>query len=167
METMLALALVGSIVVTYLIGLAATSKAAMTADEVSTAESLARSHLLAVPSSYEGFGIVYLEGMAFGLPALASSAGGAQEIIRHGETGWLVPPGEPVGLARAILEALADPAQGRRMGTWGRAIVEAEYSLERMGERMERLYTKLASARRGKFLGGGGGNRRHWETETR
>jgi hypothetical protein len=53
------------------------------------------------------------------------------------------------------------------MGALGRTIVETEYSLERMGERMERLYAKLASARRGKFLGGRGGNRRHGETETR
>ena len=48
------------------------------------------SHLLVAPSQYEGFGIVYLEGMGYGLPALAGRAGGAGEIIRHGRTGYLL-----------------------------------------------------------------------------
>jgi glycosyltransferase involved in cell wall biosynthesis len=46
--------------------------------------------VLAVPSSYEGFGIVYLEGMGFGLPAIAGAAGGAGEIVRDGENGFLL-----------------------------------------------------------------------------
>ena len=48
------------------------------------------SDVLCVPSSYEGFGIVYLEGMSFGLPALAGRSGGAEEIITHGKDGYLV-----------------------------------------------------------------------------
>ena len=70
----------------------------------------AASHLLAVPSSYEGFGIVYLEGMQFGLPAIAGSAGAAKEIITHGHNGFLVPPGNPEALAHHI--ALLDPGPG-------------------------------------------------------
>jgi glycosyltransferase involved in cell wall biosynthesis len=62
----------------------------------------AASHLLAVPSSYEGFGIVYLEGMQFGLPAIAGSDGAAKEIISHGQNGFLVPPGKPEALAHHI-----------------------------------------------------------------
>jgi glycosyltransferase involved in cell wall biosynthesis len=62
----------------------------------------AASHLLAVPSSYEGFGIVYLEGMQFGLPALAGSDGAANEIIAHGHNGFLVPPGNSEALARHL-----------------------------------------------------------------
>ena len=48
-------------------------------------------HVLAVPS-YEGFGIVYLEAMRFGLPVIASTAGAAREIVTHGENGFLVRP---------------------------------------------------------------------------
>ena len=59
-------------------------------------------HLLTVPSSYEGFGIVYLEGMQFGLPAIAGTAGAAKEIITHGSNGFLVPPGNPEALAHHI-----------------------------------------------------------------
>jgi len=55
-------------------------------------------HLLAMPSFYEGFGIVYLEGMSFGLPAIATTAGAAGEIIRHGENGYLIPPGDAKAL---------------------------------------------------------------------
>ena len=62
----------------------------------------AASHLLAVPSSYEGFGIVYLEGMQFGLPAIAGTDGAAKEIITHGHNGFLVPPGNPEALAHHI-----------------------------------------------------------------
>jgi glycosyltransferase involved in cell wall biosynthesis len=66
------------------------------------------SHILAVPSSYEGFGIVYLEGMNFGLPAIASTAGAAKEIIRHGDNGFLVPPGDPVILAQYLKALMTD-----------------------------------------------------------
>ena len=60
------------------------------------------SHILAVPSSYEGFGIVYIEAMGFGLPALASTAGAAQEIISHERNGFLVNPGDTKSIAEHI-----------------------------------------------------------------
>ncbi len=63
---------------------------------------LAHSQLLVVPSFYEGFGIVYLEGMGFGLPAIATTAGAASEIITHGQNGFLVPPDDPPMLAQYI-----------------------------------------------------------------
>lgn len=64
--------------------------------------------VLAVPSSYEGFGIVYLEGMAFGLPALAAADGGAREAVTHGVDGYLVPPGDATALAGHLRELAAD-----------------------------------------------------------
>lgn len=60
------------------------------------------SQLLVVPSDYEGFGIVYLEGMSFGLPAIASTSGAAHEIIDDGENGFLVPPNDAATLANRI-----------------------------------------------------------------
>jgi glycosyltransferase involved in cell wall biosynthesis len=60
--------------------------------EEALAEILRQAHVLVVPSSYEGFGIVYLEGMAFGLPAIGTTAGAAGEIINDGGTGYLVEP---------------------------------------------------------------------------
>ncbi|MCO6453187.1 MAG: glycosyltransferase family 4 protein [Caldilineales bacterium] len=62
----------------------------------------AASHVLAVPSSIEGFGIVYLEGMGFGLPVIAAASGGAIEIVHDGENGFLIPPGDTQTLADCL-----------------------------------------------------------------
>ncbi len=61
-----------------------------------------RHHCLAIPSFYEGFGIAYLEALGFGQPVIASSAGGAPEIIRNGREGFLVSPGNINALALCI-----------------------------------------------------------------
>jgi glycosyltransferase involved in cell wall biosynthesis len=63
---------------------------------------LAQSHVLAVPSFYEAFGIVYLEAMRFGLPIVASTAGAAHELVTHGQEGFLVPAGDADALARHL-----------------------------------------------------------------
>jgi glycosyltransferase involved in cell wall biosynthesis len=63
---------------------------------------LRSSHVLAVPSSYEGYGIVYLEGMSFGLPAIASKT--CTEIVRDGHNGFLVPYGDAGAIARRLRE---------------------------------------------------------------
>jgi glycosyltransferase involved in cell wall biosynthesis len=59
-------------------------------------------HLLIVPSQYEGFGIVYLEGMSFGLPAIGTMAGAASEIIHNGQNGYLIHEGQSAVLAQQI-----------------------------------------------------------------
>jgi glycosyltransferase involved in cell wall biosynthesis len=66
------------------------------------------SDVLAVPSSYEGFGIVYLEGMAFGLPAIGTTAGAAGEIITPEENGYLIDPGNSPALADDLSALQAD-----------------------------------------------------------
>jgi glycosyltransferase involved in cell wall biosynthesis len=71
-------------------------------DNEGLVEKLTSAHVLAVPSSYEGFGIVYLEGMAFGLPAIGTTSGGASEIIRDGETGFLIRPDNAATLAKRL-----------------------------------------------------------------
>jgi len=65
-------------------------------------EKLEQAHILAVPSSYEGFGIVYLEGMCFGLPSIGTTAGGAGEIISDGVDGFLIEPGNADSLASRL-----------------------------------------------------------------
>jgi glycosyltransferase involved in cell wall biosynthesis len=66
------------------------------------------SQLLVLASEYEGFGIVFLEGMAFGLPAIATTGGGAVEIISHGEDGFLVPPGDQNQLVYYLCQLMDD-----------------------------------------------------------
>jgi glycosyltransferase involved in cell wall biosynthesis len=65
-------------------------------------EKLKSAHVLVVPSSYEGFGIVYLEGMGFGLPAIGTTAGAAGEVIRDGVDGFLIQPGDAHSLATKL-----------------------------------------------------------------
>lgn len=67
-----------------------------------------QAHVLAVPSSYEGFGIVYLEGMGFGLPAIGTTAGAAGEIVEHGKTGYLIDPDDSQSLAQILTSLTED-----------------------------------------------------------
>lgn len=85
-------------------------------DSEPLAAQLRQAHLLAVPSSYEGFGIVYLEGMCFGLPAIGSTAGAAGEIINEGVNGWLVEPGDVDSLGSHLTRLNKDREMLSRMG---------------------------------------------------
>lgn len=71
-------------------------------------QKLAQAHMLIVPSSYEGFGIVYLEGMGFGLPAIGTTAGAAGEVIEHGKTGYLIESNDSHSLAEYISRLIED-----------------------------------------------------------
>jgi glycosyltransferase involved in cell wall biosynthesis len=70
--------------------------------------------VFALPSLWEGFGMVLLEAMAAGVPAVASRVGGVPEVM--GETGVLVPPGDPAALAAALAGLLDRPAEVARLG---------------------------------------------------
>jgi glycosyltransferase involved in cell wall biosynthesis len=63
-----------------------------------------KAHVMVVPSSYEGFGIVYLEGMGFGLPTIGTTAGAASEIISNGEDGYLIEPDDAESLGKILGE---------------------------------------------------------------
>lgn len=69
---------------------------------------LATTHVLAVPSRYEGFGMVFLEAMEYGVVPVAGDAGATPELIENGRNGLLVPPGEPAALREAIAGLAAD-----------------------------------------------------------
>ena len=80
---------------------------------------LAAAHVLAVPSSYEGYGIVYLEAMAFGAPAIATTSGAAHEIITDGVDGFLMPPGDATQLAAHLTKLAANRDRLAEMGIAG------------------------------------------------
>lgn len=82
---------------------------------------LRESHAMAVPSDYEGFGMAYLEGMGFGLPAVASAAGGAGAVVSDGGTGFLVEPGDVPGVRRALATLAGDRD---RLAGMGRAALD-------------------------------------------
>ena len=78
----------------------------------------------------EPFGRVLVEGMLAARPVIATAAGGATEIVRDGETGLLVPPGDADALADAVASLLATPGAMARMGEAGRARALAHFSLD-------------------------------------
>ena len=93
-------------------------------DDDAVAARLRETHVLAVPSRYEPFGMVYLEAMGFGCVPVATTAGGAAEFIRGGESGFLVDPDSPTGVASAV-RRLDDRDRLARMGVAARADYEA------------------------------------------
>lgn len=104
---------------------------------------MAHSHLLIVPSSYEGYGIVYLEGMGFGLPAIAGRGVAAHEIITDGLDGFLVDHQQPDRLTDLILNLHQDREKLAEMGlaahqrylahpTWMESMAGARQFLERL-----------------------------------
>ncbi|MDB2245510.1 glycosyltransferase family 4 protein [Halorubrum ezzemoulense] len=93
-------------------------------DDATVAARLRESHVLAVPSQYEPFGMVYLEAMGFGCVPLATTAGGASEFVRDGDSGVLVPPGDPRAVSRALRD-LDDRDRLAEMGIAARRDYEA------------------------------------------
>jgi glycosyltransferase involved in cell wall biosynthesis len=90
--------------------------------------------LFCLPSLQEGFGIVFLEAMAAGLPIVAARAGATPEVVTDGVIGQLVPPGDIEELGRALGELALNPALRMRMGEAGIRRVEG-YSLDRHTDR--------------------------------
>ena len=107
---------------------------------------LALCDVFVLPSVGEHFGRVLIEAMAMAKPVVATDAGGVPEIVIHGETGLLVPPGQPKALADAALTLLSDPAGAARLGLAGRQRAEEFFSLSRHIEAVEAIYAELLSA---------------------
>jgi glycosyltransferase involved in cell wall biosynthesis len=97
--------------------------------------SVYRSFDIMVSSSRaEGLPIALLEGMANGLPVIATAVGEVPVLIQNGQTGLLLPPENPLALASAIVELLADGEYRTRLGCAARRLVEGKYSSERMAD---------------------------------
>src|SRR6184192_4562533 len=110
---------------------------------------LAFYHLAAVaalPSRMEGLSQALLEAMTFGLPVVASDAGGSRDLITPGETGVLVPPLDPAAWARALDRVLGDADFAGRITRAGRALVRREFTIERAAERTEAVYREALAS---------------------
>jgi len=94
-------------------------------------------------SRSEGLSIALLEAMAGGLPIVATDVGGNSEVIVDGETGLLVPPGDPEALAQAMAAVATDRERTRSMGELGRKRVNEIYSLDAMVKQYEAVYDGL------------------------
>lgn len=96
--------------------------------------------VLLAPSRWEGFGLVFLEAMALGVPVISTRVSAIPEVIADGETGWLVPPDDPAAIAGALRAALADPDERCRRGEAGRARLESQFTVDAMVERTLAVY---------------------------
>lgn len=104
--------------------------------------------LLVISSHTEGLPMALLEGMAHGLPVVATCVGDIPSVVEEGRTGKLVPPGNPTALATAITALLSDAGCRRAMGGGARERVVAEFSASTMAKRYVELYRDALSARR-------------------
>lgn len=99
-----------------------------------------RAAIVVVPSMGEGFGMVALEAMERARPVIAASIGGLSELVSHGETGLLVPPGEAEPFARALVELGSDLGRAKRMGDAGRERAMGKFQEHFCTDRTELLY---------------------------
>jgi glycosyltransferase involved in cell wall biosynthesis len=98
-----------------------------------------------VPSLFdEPFGIVATESMMRGTAVVASRSGGLAEIVGDGQTGLLVPPGDPAALAGALIELLSNRPLAEAMGREGREVVLKHFTEDRFVDEFEQLYRRLA-----------------------
>ncbi len=102
--------------------------------------------VLLAPSLWEGFGLVFLEAMALGLPIISTRVSAVPEVVADGETGWLVPPGDAGAIAGALRDALQDPAERQARGAAGRHRLDTQFTVEQMVERTLAVYGKLENS---------------------
>jgi len=124
-------------------------------------EWLRRSDVFAMPSRLtadglggEGFGIVYMEASAHGVPVVAGAVGGALDAVADGATGLLVDPDDDAAVAAALLELLEDPGRRAALGAAGVRRAE-EFAWPRVAARVETLIGELVAAGRGAGRGAG------------
>jgi glycosyltransferase involved in cell wall biosynthesis len=108
--------------------------------------------MLVLTSDQEGFPNVVLEGMAAGLPVIATPAGDAPLAVLHGETGYVVPFDDIDGLAARMRELALSPPLRARLGAAGRARVTRVYAVDGLAERLFSIYRAIGAAQRDRAL---------------
>jgi len=112
----------------------------------SAAEITALADVFLLPSELESFGLAALEAMACAVPVIGSDTGGLPEVVKHAETGYLLPVGDIEGMAARTIEILKDDERGKEMGQAGRRRAAALFGADRVVSQYERLYERLLGA---------------------
>ena len=110
-------------------------------------ERLATADLFTLPSESEAFPNAVLEAMAAGLPIVASAVGGICEVVHPERTGILVQPRDPQGLSDGICRLLTNSHEAHALAAGGRALVESQFSFDRMVSSIEQLYEEELTRR--------------------
>ncbi len=107
--------------------------------------------VLVIPSTAsasEGLPLVALEAMRWGVPVIASHIGGIPEVVRDGENGFLVPPGDEMALAEALKCVLGNASLRARLGTGARATIDQRFSTETFRKSIRTIVSELCSPAR-------------------
>ena len=95
------------------------------------------------PSHIEGVPLALCEGLAAGLPIVASAVGGVPEILNHGKCGVLVRPGDEDAFSQAVLSLIDNPQERLRLGVAARHFVENDYSLDTAVNHVQQTYFEM------------------------
>jgi glycosyltransferase involved in cell wall biosynthesis len=98
--------------------------------------------LAVVPSHSENCGGA-IEPLLSCVPVVTTNVGGLPDLVQNGKTGWLVPPRNPKELAHAILEALQNPAEGRRRAKEGQSLAQSMFEVKTTGREVAAVYEKI------------------------
>jgi glycosyltransferase involved in cell wall biosynthesis len=104
-------------------------------------------HVLPSTERAEAFGLVTLEAAASGIPSIVSDLPGVRTTVVHGETGLIVPPGDPAALALALRELLQSPARRLELGRNARRRAERYYAWDPHIDRLEAIYASVVGAK--------------------
>lgn len=107
------------------------------------AQYVAAADVFVLPSLREGLPLSLLEAMAMGLPVIGTRVGDIPRVVRPGDTGWLVDPGDISGLASAIIESAADAEHRKSMGSRAANLVSSRYDMGSVVWRYEALYAQV------------------------
>jgi glycosyltransferase involved in cell wall biosynthesis len=105
--------------------------------------------IFVLPSHSEGLSLALLEAMAAGLPVIATAVGGLPEVVTDGDNGLLIPPRDAGALAGALERLLANLAFAQRLGANARAHVREHFSLDRLGQEINKIYGELVEKKFG------------------
>jgi glycosyltransferase involved in cell wall biosynthesis len=103
-----------------------------------------KAHILVVPSWYEPFGMVILEGMQNALAVAAAAVGGPAEILKHEQTGLLFPPRDPNAIAEALLRLITNPSLRSRIAAAGWADTARRWTWSKIIPLMQSVYSECA-----------------------
>jgi glycosyltransferase involved in cell wall biosynthesis len=115
-------------------------------DELSSAYQIC--DIFVAPSYYESFGIIFTEAMSRGKPVIGTNVGGIPDIVSHNKDGILVPPGNEIDLAAAIIRLADSPKLRSSMGLAGRKKMKENFSVTEMTKRSVQYYEEVLSGKR-------------------
>lgn len=129
-----------------MLGLGAKARFTGWVDQAAARALTARADVLVLPSYDEGLPLVILQALSAGTPVICTPVGSIPETLRDGSNALFVRPGEPGEIALALRRLIDDPILSERLAAAGRALYEAEFTMEAFADRLAALYRRITVA---------------------